>query len=188
MANRDKEVVDDEEQPVKAPSNKKNGVIKWVLIGLGIVMLVGVSVATSMYFMNSMLHGKDAAQNGAQHTESKAKEEKGNPKQAKVAIYYKIDPPFVVNFQGQSGSRFLQVTMELMTYEQEVATAIEQHMPLIRNNIVFLLGSVNYEQIVTVEGKQKLRADTLSEIQKILKDKIGKSGVEEVYFTSIVMQ
>jgi flagellar protein FliL len=188
MASKDKEMVEEKEETVKAPSNKKKGIIKWVLIGFGIVMLVGVSVGSSIYFMKSMLRGEPVAQDGAGKSESKAKEEKGKPKQKQTAIYYKLDPPFVVNFQGATGNRFLQVTIELMTYDPEVVPAIEQHMPVIRNNIVFLLSSVNYEQISTLEGKQKLRADTLSEIQKIMKDKIGKPGIEEVYFTSIVMQ
>jgi len=188
MASKDKEIDEDAEDTAKAPSNKKKGIIKWVLIGFGIVMLVGVSVGSSIYFMKTMLHGESVAQEGNGKSESKAKEEKGKPKQQRTAIYYKLDPPFVVNFQGATGNRFLQVTIEMMTYDPEVVPAIEQHMPVIRNNIVFLLSSVNYEQISTLEGKQKLRTDTLSEIQRILKDKIGKPGIEEVYFTSIVMQ
>lgn len=188
MASRDKERVDDDEEAVVTSGKKGKGIIKWVLIALGIMMLVGVSVATSIYFMNSMLHGDVAAQDEPKKADEKSKDDKKKPHQAKLAIYYKMDPPFVVNFQGQSGNRFLQVTIELMTYDQEVVAAVEQHMPVIRNNIVFLLSSVNYDQISTIEGKQKLRADTLAEVQKVLKEKIGKPGVEEVYFTSIVMQ
>lgn len=188
MASKDKEIVEEAGETARAPSNKKKGIIKWVLIGFGVVMLVGVSVGSSIYFMKSTLRGEPVAQEGVGKGESKAKGEKGKPKQQQTAIYYKLDPPFVVNFQGSTGNRFLQVTIELMTYDPEVVPAIEQHMPVIRNNIVFLLSSVNYDQISTLEGKQKLRADTLSEIQKIMKDKIGKPGIEEVYFTSIVMQ
>jgi flagellar FliL protein len=188
MASRDKEIVDDEEEPVKVPSKKKKGIFKWIMISLGIVLLVGVSVGTSIYFMSTMLHGASSASEDKKDASSKAKDDKGRAKQSRVAIYYKLDPPFVVNFQGATGNRFLQVTIEIMTYDPEVVPAVEQHMPVIRNNIVFLLSSVNYDQVSTLEGKQKLRADTLTEIQKILKDKIGKPGVEEVYFTSIVMQ
>ena len=53
---------------------------------------------------------------------------------------------------------------------------------------MLLLSNVSYEQLSTLEGKQKMRADILSEIQKVLKEKTGKPGVEEVYLTSIVMQ
>ena len=186
MASRDEDLNDDE-KTVEAPSGKKKGIIKWVLIGLGLMILIGVSVGTSIYLMKTMLHGQTTAQD-AEQPNSKAKEDKAKPKQRKISIYYKFDPPFVVNIQGETGSRFLQLTIEAMTYDQSVTADIDQHMPVIRNNIVLLLSNVSYEQLSTLEGKQKMRADILSEIQKVLKEKTGKPGVEEVYLTSIVMQ
>jgi flagellar FliL protein len=189
MASKDKERSEDEEGEETAKSHgKKKGVLKWVLIGGGVVLLVGISVGTSVFFMSSMLRGKDAVAEQTSAVPAKHKQENDKPKEQKKAIYYKIDQPFVVNFQGPNGNRFLQVTIEMMTYDPDVVPAIEEHMPVIRNNLVFLLSSVNYDQISTLEGKQKLRADTLAEVQKVLKAKIGKPGVEEVYFTSIVMQ
>jgi flagellar FliL protein len=188
MANNRDEDLNDDEEAVKPPSKGKKGVIKWILIGVGLMTLIGVSVGTSIYFMKTMISGQTVEKSGAQNNSAKGKEEKGKPKEVKVPIYYKFDPPFVVNLEGQSGSRFLQLTIELMTYDQSVTADIEQHMPVIRNNIVFLLSSVTYEQLSTLEGKQKLRADLLSEIQKVLKEKTGKPGVEEVYLTSLVMQ
>jgi len=188
MASRDKDRGDEDEEEVVVTSKSKKGLLKWILIVLGIMVLVGVSVGTSIYFMNSMLHGNNTAQGEAKNSGDKAPDGKKKSKEPKVAIYYKMDPPFVVNFGGESGNRFLQVTIELMTYDQDVIPAVEQHMPVIRNNIVFLLSSLKYEDINTLEGKQKLRVDTLEEVRKVLKDKIGKPGVEEVYFTSIVMQ
>lgn len=190
MASKDKDVVDDEEEgSPKASGSKKKAIMKWVGIGAGVFMLVGVSVGASIYFMKSMLAPSAPAEEGSKADENKsAKEDSAKHKEPKIAIYYKLDPPFVVNFQGKAGTRFLQVAIELMTYNQETVTAIEQNLPVIKNNIVFLLSSVNYEDISTVEGKQKLRADTLVEVQKVLKEKTGKQGVEDVYFTSIVMQ
>ena len=185
--NRDEDVNDDEEA-VKPPSKGKKGVVKWALIGVGLMALIGVSVGTSMYLMKTMMNGQAAEKGGAQNSSAKAKDGKGKATEVKVPIYYKFDPPFVVNLEGQSGSRFLQLTIELMTYDQSVTGDIDQHMPIIRNNIVFLLSSVTYEQLSTLEGKQKLRADLLTEIQKVLKEKTGKPGVEEVYLTSLVMQ
>ena len=188
MANKRDEDVNEDEDAVKPASKSKKGLVKWVLIGVGLMALIGVSVGTSIYFMKTMIGGQTAEKGGAQNNSAKAKEEKGKPKEVKIPIYYKFDPPFVVNLEGQSGSRFLQLTIELMTYDQTVTADIEQHMPVIRNNIVFLLSSATYEQLSTLEGKQKLRADLLAEIQKVLKEKTGKPGVEEVYLTSLVMQ
>ena len=124
----------------------------------------------------------------AKSTGAKTKEDKNKHKEPKVAVFYKFDPPFVVNIQSQSNNRFLQLTLEAMTYDKAVTTDIDQYMPIIRNNILLLLSSLTYEQVSTLDGKQKLREDILKEIQKVLKDKIGKPGVEDVYLTSIVMQ
>jgi len=186
MASRDKDLNDDDEV-VTPPKKNKKGLIKWVLTSLGIVLLVGLSVGTSIYAMKSMMktpEDKSAEKtNDAKHKLAKAKH-----KEPKISIYYKFDPPFVANIQGQGGSRFLQLSIEAMTYDQNVSTEIDQNMPVIRNNILLLLSDLTYEQVAAKEGKQKLREDILKEIQKVLKDKIGKPGVEEVYLTSIVMQ
>lgn len=187
MAVKGKDLNDDEEEAVEPAKNNKRGLIKWLLIGLGIVLLVGVSVGTSIFVMKSIMSAP-AEKVADKSNDTKAKTEKTKHKEPKVAIYYKFDPPFVVNIQGQSGSRFLQLTLEAMTYDQAVTTDIDQYMPVIRNNILLLLSSLTYEQVSTLDGKQELRQDILKEIQKVMKDKIGKAGVEEVYLTSIVMQ
>jgi len=186
MASREKDLNDDDEE-VKAPKGNKRGLLKWLLVGFGIVFLIGISVGTSIYVMKSMM-GAPADKTAEKSSDAKVKKEEKKHKEPKVAIYYKFDPPFVVNINGDSGSRFLQLTLEAMTYDQSVSGEIDQNMPVIRNNILLLLSNLTSEQVATLEGKQKLRADVLKEIQKVMKDKIGKPGVEEVYLTSIVMQ
>jgi flagellar protein FliL len=185
MASRDKDLNDDE--VVTPPKSNKKGLIKWLLISLGIVLLVGLSVGTSIYVMKSMMN-TSADKSAEKSNDARHKEDKTKHKEPKVAIYYKFDPPFVANIQGKGGSRFLQLGIEALTYDQSVSTEIDQIMPVIRNNILLLLSNITDEQVATMEGKQKLREDILKEIQKVMKDKIGKPGVEEVYLTSIVMQ
>lgn len=38
------------------------------------------------------------------------------------------------------------------------------------------------------EGKEKLREEVLAEVRKVLEEQTGEAGVEQVYFTSFVMQ
>ncbi|MFC1750695.1 flagellar basal body-associated FliL family protein, partial [Pseudomonadota bacterium] len=45
-----------------------------------------------------------------------------------------------------------------------------------------------YGDLVSREGKDKLRAETLAEIEGALTKYHGKGGIEEVYFTSFVIQ
>lgn len=105
-----------------------------------------------------------------------------------AATYYAFDPPFVVNFQAQDQLRFLQVKVEVMMRDPKVTPSIEKHMPVIRNNLVVLFSSQDFTTISTRVGKDRLRAQALAEIQKVLKESTGQPGVEQVYFTSFVMQ
>jgi len=104
------------------------------------------------------------------------------------AIYISLDPAFVVNFAEGSKARFLQVTVEVMTRDNQVEQHIRTHMPVIRNNLVLLFSSQTYESVSTLEGKESLREEALTVIQKILEEETGDPGIESVYFTSFVMQ
>ncbi len=104
------------------------------------------------------------------------------------AVYIPIDPAFVVNFASQGRARFLQITVEVMTRDPKVPEHIEQHLPVIRNNLMLLFSSQTYDSVNTLEGKEVLREEALSVIQEILQEETGDAGVEAVYFTSFVMQ
>jgi len=69
-----------------------------------------------------------------------------------------------------------------------VAEALKTHDAEIRNNLVLLFSSQTQEAVSTRAGKEKIRAQALAEVQSILQKHIGRPGVEEIYFTSFVMQ
>ena len=94
----------------------------------------------------------------------------------------------MVNFADDSEVRFLQVTVELGTREPDMVEKIKEHRPAIRNSLVMLFSSQDPLALNTREGKEKLRADTLAEVQKVLEAETGSTGVESVFFTSFVMQ
>lgn len=186
MATAEKNITgDDDVEATPVAKAQKKGMLKYVLIALTVVVLIGISVGVSVYMTTNFFGDKTAT---TVEKDGKKTGKKEQPKVVKTPIYYKIEQPFVVNFQSSNNMRFLQVTMELMTYDQTVIPTIEQSMPVIKNNVVFLLSSLTSEQLSTPEGRLKVRTDTLAEIQKIVKERTGKSGVEDVYFTSFVMQ
>ncbi len=107
--------------------------------------------------------------------------------QVKPALYLPLRP-LVVNFSEKGPVRFLQVELQLMAHDQAVLTAAETHMPAIRNDILFLLGGQTYETVSTREGKEALRAAIQQSIQRILEQHQVEGAIENVYFTSFVMQ
>ncbi len=184
---------------VQQPAGKK--LTKWVIIALiVVVMIVASSVAAWL-----LMADKDS--NSDEETT-----EKKPPVERPTAIYHPLKPTFIVNFADASQVAYLQTDIEIMAYDQDVIAAVQEHMPIIRNNVLLILGSQTYESINTIAGKEKLRQEVLEGINKILRAKAGKHEtkksdqkkssdkkgnkiklkvnklVQEVYFTSFIMQ
>lgn len=165
-----------------ADNSKKKGKSKLVLIivgaMLGLVAVAGTVVGT-MYMMGGM--------KGGEGHEEVAKEEKKEP--PKPAIYVKFEQPFVVNFDGQGKAKFLQVGVELMGREAEKMKQVEGNVPALRNALVLLFSSQTYDSVVSTQGKEALRKAALQQVNGIMKRETGEEKVvEDVFFTSIVMQ
>ncbi len=107
----------------------------------------------------------------------------------KEAIYVNLDPAFVVNFQDTKGrTKFLKAEVNAMTRETDIGDALLKHMPVIRNSLVLLFSRQVYEDLVSHDGKERLRSEALSEVQSVIERETGTEGVEDLLFTSFVMQ
>jgi len=107
-------------------------------------------------------------------------------------LYLALDPPLVVSLEDKGTIRFLQVTVELMSRDEEVIKNLQTHMPVIRNNLLMLLGGQSIPSLTNREEKEKLRQESLAEVRRIMKNNPGTEEhpgtVEDVYFTSFVVQ
>lgn len=170
----------EKEKPAEDEGEKKpaGGKKKMIIIIAAAVLLLGGGTAGTLYFMG-MLGG------GAKHEEAAAKHEE--PKKTEP-LYFAFEQPFTVNFETETGLRFLQVGVELMSFDPLAIEAVKTHMPVIKNNIIMMFSNQSFETLVSREGKDQLRQLTLKEIQAVLQKYYGKPGVEEIYFTSFVMQ
>jgi len=103
-------------------------------------------------------------------------------------LYWPLEPAFVLNFEGKSKARFMQIGLEAAMTNEKTYAAVKKHLPVIRNEIVLLLSGQKYEEMVTPEGKEQLRSEIIEVINTILKQRKSKKGIKNVYFTSFVMQ
>ncbi len=159
--------------------------LKWLLFG-GVGILIAAGSAVGALYLGGAF--TDEASNGSQEAKKGSSKAPGKGVDRKNVFYHPLEPPFVVNFEDDNYVRFLQVGVQVMAYDEQVIEDVKKHMPVIRNNIVLLLSNQRYSDINTREGKEKLRAQALTEIQKVLKKHTGGKGIQEVYFTSFVMQ
>lgn len=148
---------------------------------IGGVLLILVTVGATLYFTGFFRSDGDNQQQGEVATQE-------DLQPAAPALYVNLDPAFIVNFQKTKAARLLQVSVSVLSYKQEVIDAIEKHKPMIRNSILLLLSAQDSAELKKVEAKQALRGKILEIVRDTVEGREGVSGVEEVFFTGLVMQ
>ena len=154
-----------------APSKKSR---KLLIIGIATFVVLAGGGAAAFLMMGQ----------GDPHKKHEVKKEPAKP-----PLYVALDPPFVVNFEGDQLVRFLQITVQVLTREPETQELLKVNDPVIRNDLLMLFGNQKYEVVAQREGKEKLRMDALKSIRHVVETNGGKpESIENVYFTSFVMQ
>ncbi len=176
----------DELEEVQEESSKKKLPVKIIIIA-AVVLLVGAG-GGAYFLIGDKSSDQVTADESTEKGEATDSKEGAEGSTVAEAFYFSLDPPFIVNFSGKSRARFLQVSIEGMTRDAKVKEDITKHFPQVRNNLVLLLSSKTYDELSTPEGKDTLRKQVLKEVQKVLEAETGEEGIEDVYFTSFVMQ
>jgi flagellar protein FliL len=159
----------------EAPKPKKKR--KLLVIIIALVLLGGGGGGAAWWFLKG---SKPADPKAA----AQKKEEPELP-----PIFIRIDT-FTVNLKKtDTEDHYLQVEIQLKVVDPKADAALKLRMPEIRNALLLLLSNKTAEEISTVEGKQKLSSDIVTQANQIIRAKEpAKDGVVGVYFTSFVIQ
>ncbi len=166
----------EETAPEPTPKSSK----KLLIVIVAAVVLLAALGGAGWFFLSGDSSVKDEA-SGAQLVR-------------KTAIYVKLrtlggKPSFIANFSEKTGrQRFLQIYAEALTRDQDVADALTKHMPLAIYKLSDLFSSQSFSELQTAEGKERLRKEATLKLQELLRQEIGRPGVEQVFFTNFVMQ
>lgn len=106
----------------------------------------------------------------------------------KIQAQYINLKPITVNYTVNNKQRYLQITISLMTRDAAVAAFVEANQPLLQNNLLLLMSSYNFEELTTLQGKEKLRTACLEEAQKIVQQELGEGKIEQVLFFNFILQ
>jgi len=171
-----------------APKKSK----KMLFIIIGVVLLVLIGAGAGAYFMGVFDDAPTevVAEDGGDEEDGdvKADTEEEGEVLSDDAIYWPIEPPFVLNFEGKSKAKYMQVGLVAMARSQKSIDTMKKHMPAIRNELTFLLSSQKYVEMVTPEGKEQLREEIMETINSVIKQHGSGAGMQKIYFTSFVMQ
>lgn len=195
-----------------APAPKKKGKMKGILVMLVIALLfAGIGVGAGLYAAGSGLVGgkhkaeeehpedpnapklvkKEGADDGhgaEKQTLPIGLETDKSPDPTKYkASYYAFEQPFTANLRDSDG--FTQIGLGVSTfYDQKVLDNLKDNDMPIRSAILMVLSQQDSFSIGTPEGKLKLQKELKDAINMVLKQRTDFGGIDNVYFTSIVVQ
>jgi flagellar FliL protein len=111
--------------------------------------------------------------------------------EAEVAVapvqYVEIDNAFTSNLVDTG--RYLQLRISVSTKNGEpVVAAIEQHKPALISTVLSVLGELSEIDVADRAAKDKLRVRLKTAINQALAAKGVAGGIDEVFFTSLVVQ
>lgn len=135
---------------------KKKNRLKFLLLILVVLLAAGGGAA--WYFMQPK---GDAEAVDEAPAEAKPAEPEAPP------IFVTLEP-FTVNLLSDGGDHYLQVGIDLKVADEKVPEQVKLHMPEIRNSVLLLLSSKHVSDLVTVEGKNKLRTEIRRQVNQHL--------------------
>jgi flagellar FliL protein len=175
-----------------APAAKGPSQMKLVIVGAVALFVAVLGAQVAAPIVNGMIGGgakaaAPAGEHAEEATEVPADAHHDDEPQA-PAQYIALDPPFVVSFDEEDGARYLQLQVQAMARDAATIAAVKQHNPAVRNALLFLLSGYELEAITTQAGKEELRQAMLKSTNEILKKNRVATPVEDLYFTSLVVQ
>lgn len=163
-------MADDDEIP--AASGKK-----WLLIAIIGVVLAAIAAGAAWFMMS-----------GSEPEEATEATDVVQAIPRGPVQYVELSPAFIVNFPHQGRQRFLQTSITAMGRDAAALEAVVQHMPVIRHNLINLLSAQLILVFEDPAGIERVRELATEEVKQILLREIGREGIDELLFTSFVMQ
>lgn len=157
-------------ETVEGKEKKSGGMkalIKWIILGTVILFTGAAGFGGWQYYQLNLAN------------EKKAKEEPI----VQIGDVWPLGC-MIVNLMDGDGERYLKTVIQVETTGQECISELDMLKPKIIDNILDLLSSKKYRDIVGFDGKQHLR----EEISMRLNNYLSKGRVKHVYFTEFVIQ
>lgn len=181
------------------PKGKKKGKLKTLLFATVLIVLLGGGGAAGGFYAAGMVGGdheepedpnkpKIILKDGTAVSEKEARQlvPKSSASAYKVT-YHQIEQPFTSNLSNSDS--FAQLSLAISTYyDERVFENVTNHEIAIRSAVLMELGQQNAAELEEPEGKLKLKKKLRDIINETLKEKTGFGGIEDVYFTNMVVQ
>lgn len=186
---------DNEKEP-----KKKGGLVKRLMVPLLAVAILGGGGAAGGFFFAGTMQphapGEDpnAPKIVLKDGSTVSAAEAGLKNAPKAALnnnfkvtYFKIEEPFTANLRGNTG--FMQASLAVSTYyDERITEALTEHDIAIRSAVILAISENEALALESMQGKERLKNQLKDVINNVLESKTGFGGIEDVYFTNLVVQ
>jgi flagellar FliL protein len=102
-------------------------------------------------------------------------------------VFFTLEP-FTVNLLSDDGQRYVHVGLTLRLSDAGSESRLTEHMPELRSRILLMLSNKHPEDLITLDGKQKLAAEIKSSCDQPFSPGGPTNHIAEVLFTEFVVQ
>lgn len=130
-------------------------------------------------------HGGAAAEGGHGGAEATGKPV---PQEEKfVTSYYEFPSPFTTNLKNSR--KFIQAGLGIGTqYDASVIENLKKHELAVRSEVLLILADQTEADLIGIENRKKVQDKIRDGINMILTERERFGGIENVFFTTLVMQ
>lgn len=164
----------------EAATPAKKGKLKLIIMLVVVVVLaIVLSVVGTLWFLGDGLPGMGSSDEEAAE---EVVEEPFVP-----SIYVELEKALVTTVQADGRQRYAQVYLALGAQDAQALDAAELHMPLIRSQLVTVLGGSKFNDLQTPEGRKGLADKMLATVNQVLEQE-GEPAIKRVLFRNFVVQ
>ncbi len=186
--------------PAAEAPKKKSKKLLFIIIGVVLLALIGAGAALFIMKKNAA-----AADDEFADEETEVTHQAKDPKNAPVFMPLEN---MVVNLADPGGNRFIQLGLTLQLQDTKTETDVKTYMPSIRSQVLLLISQRTADEMLQVQGKEKLAKDIIAAIsnemgyeiadaeaghadeapKKTKKSKTPPNPVQAVLFSSLIVQ
>ena len=172
---------DDEEASEEGSGGKR----KLILLIVGAILLLGIGIGAGFFVGNMTADDPDSAESAEVDEEEEDSDRK--KKDDRHNIYITVGK-LLAAVEHNGSTRYIQAEVDLVGYEKSVMDDAQHNVPALRNRLLLLFSSQNFDDVRTIAGRERLRVESLKAVNDVLE--LGPKGdrVEDVYFTAFVIQ
>ena len=190
------------DEVVEEEGKKKSPLVKIIIIAVAAIVLLAGTVVGTM-FLTGFFDRKDIHEMEKRLAELEAKNQGDSPSSdasapQKVAkespeltrfenSYMELEKPLVSNLTGTR--KVIQVNLSIMThYDERVFKNVKKHEPALRSAALDAMRQSTEADLGSSDFRKNLAAKIRDELNAVLTKYEDFGGIEEVFFTSFVVQ